>query len=282
MIASMEQIVKIMETWAPKQLAEEWDNVGWMVGNTKRTVNKVMIALEINGDVVEEAIDKSVDMIITHHPLIFKGLKSISDRDALGKWILALIKNNISVYSAHTNLDAAYGGINDYLCGLFGLERTMSLGSVSDRQVDRLNGQVDRQIETDPEGLGRVAWLPLPLDASSFLQNVKDILGLESIRFSGNGKEMISKVAVCSGAGADMMKDAHLAGCDVYLTGDIKYHEYRSAQEIGLAVADMTHFASENIYMGYLAERLQMACDDKDYEVRIVASEVLTQPYSEI
>lgn len=266
MIASVEQIVKMLENWAPERYAEEWDNVGWMIGSKKRVVNKILVALEIDESVVEEAIEKSVDLIVTHHPFIFKSLKQISDEDSIGKCALRLIQNQISVYSAHTNLDSAKNGINDYLCQLMNIKNTTPIVGIDN--------------EESHVGMGRIGFLDQPTTCHFFLESVKAILDLEQVTFAGKSDSKINKIGICSGAGSEFIKMAKAKGCDLYLTGDIKYHDYRLALELGLNIADITHFNSENIYMPYWAENIQLICEEKNYDVKIVESKVLKQPFT--
>lgn len=221
-------IADIIERAFPKEYAEEWDNVGLLVGSRDADVKKVLLTLDVTPFVADEAIASGADMIVSHHPIMFSPVNRITDDTAEGKMLIKLIKNGISVYAAHTNLDKGAGGINDYLSCLFGL---------SDTEV---------VLKTDAEGvgLGRVGTLPKPLTARELAQLVKEKLS-SPVRLSGDGDKVVSRIAIGSGASDDIIPTASEMGADAVITGDCKYHRNQGYTELGTVVIDAGHYPTE-------------------------------------
>ena len=241
MSITVDNITRYLEELAPLSLAEQWDNVGLIVGDKNTVVNKVLITLDISWDTVHEAIDKNIDLIISHHPPIFGKLNKITtDCPTTGKAI-ALIKNNISVYSAHTNLDKANGGLSDMLVNRLGLSHVTNLC----------------------EDLGRIGELETEMSLMDFAKQVGHRLDLGVVRYVGDPNVVIKRVAVLSGSGAEhnYFISAKQSNCDVYVTGDLKHHDAQEALEMGLSIIDATHYATENIVVeelcNYLSERFK-------------------------
>ncbi len=268
MFINSKKIIKLLTELAPEQYAESWDNVGFLVGNDELEINKLMLALDVTEDVVTEAIEKNVDLIITHHPVIFKGLKSVTDSTFKGRMLRKLIKNDINVYSAHTNLDIAFDGLNDYLAKLMGIDNLEILS------LTKLG------INGENIGLGRVGTYDEAISSDEFIANLKRVLQANILRVCGKLPNRINKVGICTGAGADFIWDAKNHECDVYITGDVKYHEGQLADELGICIIDAGHFETENIYMDYLYEYLTNKCQQKDYEIRIIKTEKLRNPFT--
>ncbi|MFI3174857.1 MAG: Nif3-like dinuclear metal center hexameric protein [Bacillota bacterium] len=269
MVCKVEHIMGFMEEIAPKKLAEPWDNVGLMVGDSKKEVKKILVALDAIPEVIAEAIEQNADMIVTHHPFfLFQKIKSIQKNTPLGKKIYDLIENEIAVFSAHTNLDIVDGGINDILAEKLNLQN-----------VDILDVTQENPDGTTV-GLGRVGKLQEEMSLLSFGQLVKDTFPVGDIlRIVGDKDKMVKKVALCSGSGASLISRANRSGADVYVTGDMKYHEAQDAQELGLAVIDLTHYASEVIVVEVLAKRLQQFVEKKKLSVEIIISTVDGQTF---
>lgn len=242
-------IISCIEKYAPASLAEEWDNVGLMVGDCDSEISKVLVALDINDEVIDEAINIGAEMIITHHPLIFKAIKSVSSYTPLGKRIIKLIKNNIAVYSAHTNLDISNGGTNSTLAEMLGLINISNL----------LNTDIDT-------GLGKIGLLPEEMTFFEFAEKVRDILGAKHITISGDINTPIKKVGICTGSGADMeyMQAAKESNCDVYITGDVGYHDAQIANDLGICIVDGTHYLTEvpvvSVLCKYLSDKVDIEC----------------------
>ena len=215
-------VTDLLESKFPLEAAYEWDNVGLQIGAKTKTIQRVMVALEATTPVIDEAIRQEVDLIITHHPFIFTGLKEINFATPKGKNIEKLIKNDIALYSMHTNYDIADGGMNDVLADILKIHNC------------------DPLLE---DGLGRVGDLENPVNLEEFSCFVKGAFNLEKVSVIQGNKNLLKRVAVIGGAGGDYIHDAKAAGADVFLTGDIKYHTAIDAQEIGLNLIDIGHYA---------------------------------------
>jgi len=222
------EVTEIIDKYAPLELAEDFDNVGLLIGNKNDEVSGVLLTLDVDMSVAEEATKLGVNLIISHHPLIFNPLKKITSDTPEGRCILYLIQNNISVYAAHTNFDSALGGLNDLIAALLGLHNTKPL-------CPKENG----------EGLGRVGNLKEQMTLTELASKVKEILNIPIIKFSGSPEDVISSVAICSGGGGSMVEDAIKSGADVYISGDIKYNNVREAMEYGLRIIEVGHYESE-------------------------------------
>lgn len=263
-----QKIIRMLEEMAPQNYAENWDSVGLQVGNEDTAIDKVMVALEVTAAVAAEAEEKSVDLIIAHHPLIFKPIKSITEHDPMGQTLRRLIRADIHVYVAHTNLDIAWGGLNDTLADLLDMER-----------VEMLKPSEVQPSEGRHIGLGRIGYLTEALLLKDLALALKESLHAVKLRYVGNPEHKIRKVALCSGAGADLLGDAHRAGCDVLITGDVKYHEAREAEMLGIALIDAGHFETESTAVSALADWLREKSDEKGYEISVIESDTLVNPF---
>lgn len=253
-------IINIMEEYANSNLAEDWDNVGLMVGDENKIISKILVALDVDDKIIDEAIERKCDMIITHHPFIFKGIKSIKASDTMGARIIKLIKNNICVFSAHTNLDIAKNGTNDTFANLLNLEKINNL-------FEKDNSLV---------GLGRVGQLSETMKFSELISKVKKALNLENLVVSGDLDTQVKKVGICTGAGGevDFMLQAISKGCDVYITGDIKYHNSQVANDLGLCLIDATHYASEAIIVPVICDYINSCSRRLNMEVECIPSNI--------
>jgi dinuclear metal center YbgI/SA1388 family protein len=240
------EVIKLMESYAPPRLAEDWDNVGLLVGESERSISKILVALDATDAVIDEAIAVGADLIVTHHPFIFKAQKSITDCTPLGKKIIKLIKNDIAVYSAHTNLDSAGGGTNATLAELLGLKDVEGLADI---------------VPEDNAAMGRIGNLDKPVSFSDFVKTVKAVLGAEVLSVSGDLDKTVSRVGICTGKGAGYMAIAKAMGADAYITGDFGYHEGQTAEDLELCVIDGTHYLTEVIVVPvvgkYLSDNLK-------------------------
>ncbi len=224
---------------APFSSAESWDNSGLLVGSFEKKVERVAVVLDLNEETLEQAISLEADLIITHHPVIFKAQKNfLSDCVAY-----RLAENSISLISTHTPLDAASGGVNDVLCDLLELTKTDVLQTKSSENLLRV-GFTDRTT---------------PKEFSSFVSRQ---LGAE-VRYCDAGRE-IETVAVCSGAGADFACEVAELGIDALVTGDAKYHDFLDAKENGLTLIAAGHFETENPAMSILASKLRASFSETD------------------
>ena len=227
------EIVAPIEEMAPLAGQEKWDNCGFVIGDPNIEVSHVLVALDCTEDVMDEAIECGADMIIAHHPLIFGGVKKISPDNWLGRIIYKAIQNNVVVYAAHTNMDKAAGGVSAVMAEKLALQDTEPL---------------------TPDNFGMVGTLPYPMGKEEFVGKIKDAFGIEVVRSSKLPEEKISRVAVCGGSGRSFIGDAMEKGAQVYVTGDITYHEFYT--ENGFAVMDIGHYSSEYGIVGVFANIL--------------------------
>lgn len=235
-------ILSYLETLAPRSMKMDWDNVGLLCGGKSRPVTKVLVALDPFEGVCKEAVQWGAELILTHHPLIFSPLKSVTDETSIGRAVQLLCANSISAINAHTNLDCAPGGVNDCLARTLGL---------SDVQVIVPSG-VDELGR--PWGLLRQGTVEAQL-LSDFLPKVKSALNCEGLRYVNGGKP-VHRVAVGGGACASELLDAVNAGCDTFVTADVKYNQFWDAKDLGLNLIDAGHFPTENPVTALLAEKI--------------------------
>jgi dinuclear metal center YbgI/SA1388 family protein len=237
-------ILEFLEDWAPQSTKLEYDNVGLLVGNEDHEVSTVLACLDVTPEVVDEAVALKADLVVAHHPLIFRKLSRITSSDATGSLIFRLIKNDINLIAAHTNLDAAPGGVSFVLADRLGLIDVHFLKA--DEEPVR-NGSRE-------SGFGAIGMLPEPMEAPAFLNRVAESLGSSGLRFSGSPSR-VGKVAVCGGAGAFLAEEARIQGADAYVTADLKYHEFFAGSESFLLV-DAGHYESEVPVVKALCDRL--------------------------
>lgn len=244
------EILKFVESLSPKYMKMEWDNVGLLCGRSDKEVKKVLVALDPFEHVCQEASEIGADLIVTHHPLIFTPQKAVTDHTGTGRAIITLIENGICAINAHTNLDCAPGGVNDILAKTIGLKNI----SVIEPEGTDCYGR--------PYGLlrkGEINEQPL----SEFLRLVKEKLGCAGLRFVDGGKP-VRIVAVGGGSCGDELEAAYRAGCDTFVTADIKYNQFWLAKELGINMIDAGHFYTENPVCKVLADQIQGAFPEID------------------
>ena len=256
MEATVNDIIKVMDGIAPPNLAEPWDNVGLLVGRSSNTVKKLMVALDVSPEVVEQAVEHKVQMLVTHHPVIFDPIKKMTDRSWQHKLLLDCAENKIAVYSAHTSLDSVLGGVNDVLAEKIGLLHTEVL-------VPAAGGEA---------GLGRVGCLHEPMTLQEFSEKIKTVLKLDNI-IAGDAGRRVSKVAVCGGAGAEFIDEALAAGADTFVTGgDVKYHTAQNAVYSGLNIIDATHQGTELPMINTLADRIALRLTSSGFNAQVLVA----------
>lgn len=222
------------DEYVPSKLALSFDNVGLLVGDELSNINGIYICLDINEEIIDYVIDRKINTIIAHHPIIFKPIKSITNVDSVGRKLMKCIKNNINVIAYHTNLDAVDSGMNDILVNILDFKCS---------HIDILNmNDIDSK-----SGIGRVLYLEEEENVVHIVEKVKSIFNLDKIRFVGTGNESIRTICVINGSGNSMVKDCFGKGIDLVITGDITYHTAFDALENGVSIIDMGHFNSENI-----------------------------------
>ncbi|MBP5092756.1 MAG: Nif3-like dinuclear metal center hexameric protein [Abditibacteriota bacterium] len=234
-MVKVKDIIAEVEKIAPPELAEEWDNSGLQLGNPDRVVKKLLVAVDVTRcSATAWAVADKFDMIVSHHPLIFHGVKNIVKGDVLSDKIIDLIKGNVAVYSAHTTYDSAVGGVNDILASKLGLCNTKPLGN-----------------------MGRIGELPNDMTAKRFCKSVSEALSGDYTCLYGDKNKRVRRIAVCGGAGSFLINDALAEKADLFVTGDLKHHEIIDAVDAEMALIDAGHYATEAPAMEDLAERLR-------------------------
>lgn len=248
MPASVAQILQCLEGIAPLSDAEEWDNVGLLAGSPDSTVDTVLCALDLNLDVLNQAIVEGAQLIVTHHPILFRGRKNLREDDAEGRLLCAMVRSSIALIAMHTNYDNAQPGVNDALAAALGLTSIEPVGKAL------------RVGETPEPTLG------------DFARKVEAALG-EPVRVYGAPDRPVRRVAVLGGSGADYLPEAMAAGADAFVTGEIGYHKALDAVAEGLCVLEAGHAATERPGISALARGLQIAADALQYKVRVIDSQ---------
>lgn len=241
-MSTVTHIYDAIDRLAPFWLTMDFDNTGILVGDRNREVSCALLALDCTPAVVEQAKQLGAQLIVTHHPVIFHPLKRVNE-DAV---VYLLIRSDIAVISAHTNLDIAQGGVNDALASAIGLRDC--------RGLELLNEQTGAW-------LGRIGTLPEPLSPEAFAAHVKSCLNAASVKFSA-APRVIRTVALCSGSGADCLDAAISAGADALLTSEVKQHEYLAAAAAGISIFDAGHFDTEDIVIEPLRDYLAKEIPD--------------------
>ena len=241
-------VADIINRLAPRRLAEEWDNPGLLLGDPTAEVKKIFVCLDVLDDKILQAIELDAQLIVAHHPLIFRAIKNVRFDLPLGNKIARLVKNNLAVFAAHTNLDIASGGVNDVLAEKIGLVNVKNFGE-------------------EEFSLGRIGNLTEPMTAENFARHVKKSLNADNVRLVDAGNFLIDKVGVCGGAGAEFIQKAKFFGAQAFVTGDVKYHDAQAAVENEIHVVDAGHFATEFPIVHVLAEYLRDELKNFDVEI---------------
>ncbi len=237
-----EEIIRLLEKDYPLSCAEEWDNPGLLLGRRDREIRKILVTLDVSDEAVSEALAWEADMIVSHHPLIFGGLKKINDENFIGRRILALAERGIVCYAMHTNFDVrGMADLNEKQLGLKNTEVLLVTG-----------GQEGR-----PEGIGRVGELPGPMSLGELAARVRASMGLEALRCYGDPGRQVRRAAVSGGSGKSVVGDALRAGAEVLITGDIDYHTAIDAGAQGLSILDAGHYGTEAVFIPYMTEKLR-------------------------
>lgn len=236
-------ILAFLHTIAPVSMKMDWDNVGLLCGSSTAEVTKILVALDPFESACQEAVDIGAELLVTHHPLIFSPVKSVTDETGTGRSILLLARNGISAINAHTNLDCAPGGVNDCLAEAIGLQNVEVINPAG---VDEAG---------HPWGLLRMGQIA-PMALVDFLDHVKGALHCPGVRYV-SGSRPVHRIAVGGGACADGIMDAFCAGCDTFVTADVKYNQFWTAKDLGMNLVDAGHFWTENPVCFFLARQLQ-------------------------
>lgn len=364
-------LVGFLNTLFPPELAEEWDNVGLQVGDPAVPFSQGMVALDPDMGAVLGACKAGAQVLITHHPLLFQGIKRLTPEDEVGRILFHAIQNNLVILSAHTNLDSAQPGLNSWLADLLDVHNTSPLklspghllklvvyvpvghatevaealfaagaGHVGQydqcsfrqpgigtfrpgedsspfigesgrrEEVDelrlevivprqRLSKVLTRLLKAHPYeevaydliplenqrndvGLGRVGKLEKSLPLQVFAEQVRQKLGCDAVRVVGPSDQKVRKVALCGGSGASLIMAAHRCGADVLVTGDVKYHEARTAEALGVALVDAGHFATEVLMTGHLTRLLNEAAEQSGWTASFQAYDGAVDPFRSV
>ena len=242
------KIMEMLDQIAPRELSESYDNVGLLAGRSAQRVDRVLVALDLTEGVVYEAEKTGAQMIVTHHPIFFRGRKNIIEDDAEGAAVCALIRARLALAAAHTNFDNAYPGVNDALSEALCLE----------------------DVETAPHGM-RVGHLPTAMPVMEFADYVETKLDTRARVYAAHERQ-IERVAVLGGAGGDFYDEALALNADAYVTGEVKHHEALAACAQGLCMIEAGHYETERVCVKLLAACLQKRCDELQYNVTVIES----------
>lgn len=254
-----DRLIEIIEDISPSALAESWDNCGFQVDCLRagQEVKTVLVSLEVTDAVIEEAQKAEADLILTHHPLIFGGIHHVRRQDLVGGYLIRLIQAGISVYSCHTSFDKTAGGNNDYLGALLELKNIRPFA--------------------EDNGFCRKGQTPFDVTFAEVIHKTADALNIEEKYFKwvGDLSRPIETIGWCTGSGSEFLQEAY-GQCDLFITGDLKYHDAQAAKEKGLCVLDAGHYGSEKIFAENMAGLLYDRCGET---VRILQSRCDLNPF---
>lgn len=258
-MVKIEDILELLNAMAPFDIAEEWDNSGLQAGSLNWEVKKIMIGLDVSLPLMNAAKENHCDLVLTHHPLMLKAEKNIDFNEMPGKAIEMAARHRINIISVHTNLDKAIDGLNDYFAAKIGIQGTKVFYTekLSDISMD---GAI---------GMGRIGSLEKNIPLKQFAAAIKAKLALNHLRVIGNLDLPVNTVAVCTGSGGSLVGLFLKSRADVYITGDIKYHEARLVEENSKALIDVGHFGSEHIAVDLLYEKLSHAVQKAGMDIEI-------------
>lgn len=251
--------IQILRQQADESRACSWDNVGLLVGSMQKEIKKVYIALDASDEAVSEAAAAEADFLLTHHPLIFQGMKRVTQEDIIGRRVMALIRADISYYAMHTNFDI------------------MGMAELAAEKIHLQNGvplEVTGEVDGRAAGIGRVGALERPMSLEACCTLVKEAFGRKHVKVFGDLQAMVSRAAICPGAGKSNVTDARNAGAQVYITGDIDHHTGIDAAAAGMAVIDAGHYGIEHIFIPYMAGYIRQHAPEL-----IVTEQAVTEPF---
>ncbi len=250
-----QDILDKIEARYPRKYACDWDNVGLLAGNREREVDTVYIALDATDEVVDAASECGAQLLLTHHPMIFGGLKSVTTDDYVGERLIRLIRNDISYYAMHTNYDV------------------MGMAELAADMLELKNRRVLEEV-LDGEGIGRVGDLPRSMTLEECASFVKERFGLPNVKIFGELEKQVQRAAICPGSGKSEAKPALSMGAEVYITGDIDHHTGIDMADCGMAIIDAGHYGVEHIYIADMEQFLKENCP----ELRVYTAPV-KQPF---
>ena len=243
-IMKLKEILGALEEYAPLALQDGYDNAGLQIGLAEDAdITGALLCLEVTEDIVNEAVLRGCNLIVSHHPILFRPVTSINSDDYIGRTILKAIKNNIAIYSAHTNLDVALGGVNFKIAEKLGLK---DIEFLSPKEYV-VNGK------TIKAGEGVIATLSTPTSKRAFMENVKEVFRLRSLRVNNADKRTISRVAICGGSGSFLIPTAVEKGVDAFITGEIGYHHF-FGYDNEILLMEIGHYESEQYTIDLLRD----------------------------
>lgn len=254
----IKEVLSALERFAPLPLQEGWDNAGLQIGLTEAEVSGALLCLDVNEAIVDEAIEKGCNLIVSHHPLLFKGLKTISDGDYVQRTVMKAILNRIAIVSMHTNMDNAKGGVNYKIAEHLGLHDVEFFAEKS--------GNIEA-------GSGVVGLLPEPMSATAFIQLVKERFGVKCAQCNELLLRPVNKVAICGGSGDFLLADAIAKGADAFITGEMHYHVY-FGQEQKIQICVIGHYESEQ----FTSEIFKSIIEDECPGLPVMIAETSTNP----
>lgn len=264
----VKDILNAIDSIAPWDLAEPWDNSGLQVGDPGGVVNRLGVSLDVTPDIVDEAIATKIDCLLTHHPFLFKPLKIIDFSSIEGSMIFKAARAGLSIVSAHTNFDIARNGLNDVLAEKIGLCDISPMISIKGK------------FENDPSvGIGRIGFLPEEITLSELAMQIKNKFGLTHVRYVGDPGKKIRRISICTGSGGSLIRDFFANGSDLYISGDMKYHEARDTEARGKAFLDIGHFGSEILVVEALTQRLGEFFESSGHKLEIVEIRSEKEPF---
>ena len=243
----VKEITDAIEHYAPLRLQEEWDNAGIQVGDPEAEVTGVLLCTDATEAVVAEAISRGFNLVIAHHPLIFRGLKKIMGRTPVERAVAMAIKHDVTIYSAHTNMDSAWQGVSFRMADKIGMTGLQFLDA---NAVDPYGDS-----SSTMAGCGVIGDIE-PMPARDVLQRVKSAFEVGAVRYSGDGDTIVSRVALCGGAGGFLLDKAVAMGAQLYVTADMRYHDFLDNSQ-RIVVADIGHYESEHFTKEIFLEIIQ-------------------------
>ena len=241
------EITEAIEQYAPLRLQEEWDNAGIQVGDPEADITGVLLCTDATEAVVAEAIGLGYNLVISHHPLIFRGLKKIMGRTPVERAVAMAIKHDVTIYSAHTNMDSAWQGVSFRMADKIGMKNVCFLDSNDVQPYGEQNSTI--------AGCGVIGDIE-PMPAREMLKRVKDAFEVGAIRYSGDADRTVSRVALCGGAGGFLLDKAVQMGAQLYVTADMRYHDFLDNSQ-RIVVADIGHYESEHFTKEIFLEVIQ-------------------------
>ncbi|MBT8160251.1 MULTISPECIES: Nif3-like dinuclear metal center hexameric protein [Arthrobacter] len=270
-IPNLGQVLLAVEELWPESLAEEWDEVGLVAGRPAAAVSKIMFAVDPTLEAIDEAIEWGAGLLVTHHPLLLKGVTSVAATSAKGLAVHRLIESGTGLLTVHTNGDSAVGGVSDVLADAFGLENVVPLAPAAHGLPE--------------EGIGRVGDLPELMTLGDFAARVFEVLPAVAggVRVAGDKDGLVRRVAVCGGAGDSLFDAVRASHADVYVTADLRHHPASEAREAAVDsrpyLIDVSHFASEWLWLPAAAEALGNVLTDQGHEVEIRVATTNSDPW---